>query len=147
MVPKSGNPTWKPKKFKNEVHYKELAKHTKYIVENIIPITDDNPCRCEICRIGRKKLFSLKVSHYLGGEKAKFRITSEFSSNSKSANSQQLKHKTQDQVHADLPSADDSNLNQEEEDIDLPSFEMQPQITSSILTSSCTLTSQTCSRK
>ena len=75
MVPKSGNPTWKPKKFKNEVHYKELAKHTKYIVENIIPITDDNPCRCEICRIGRKKLFSLKVSHYLGGEKAKFRIT------------------------------------------------------------------------
>ena len=38
MVPKSGNPTWKPKKFKNEVHYKELAKHTKYIVENIIPI-------------------------------------------------------------------------------------------------------------
>ena len=75
MVPKSGNPTWKPKKFKNEVHYKELAKHTKYIVENIIPITDDNPCRCEICRIGRKKLFSLKVSHYHGGEKAKFRIT------------------------------------------------------------------------
>ena len=66
---------WKPKKFKNEVHYKELAKHTKYIVENIIPITDDNPCRCEICRIGRKKLFSLKVSHYLGGEKAKLRIT------------------------------------------------------------------------
>ena len=52
-----------------------------------------------------------------------------------------MKHKTQDQVHADLPSADDSNLNQEEEDIDLPSFEMQPQITSSgLITSYSTLT-------
>ena len=39
MVPKSGNPTWKSKKFKNEVYYKELTKHTKYIVEIIIPVT------------------------------------------------------------------------------------------------------------
>ena len=44
MVPKPGNPTWKPKKFKNEVYYEELAKHTKYTVQNV-PVTVEKPCQ------------------------------------------------------------------------------------------------------